>query len=195
MAAYTIAKNAQFNSIEISFQQKPDEAIRDALKALKFRWHSVKRVWYGYTTEEAARAAIEGKTTEKAEQPAKVEKANRYGVKVGDIFEASWGYDQTNVDFVQVVALVGEQSVRVRGVYPQMIEETGVSSMSADRTYKITNEILPARSCVFIKDTERGDLKRLNGDKANGVCIKLDSFAWAYKVEPGETKVYESWYA
>lgn len=195
MAAYTIAKNAQFNSIEISFQQKPDEAIREALKALKFRWHSIKRVWYGYTTEEAARAAIEGKATEKAEQPAKVEKANKYGVKVGDIFEASWGYDQTNVDFFQVVALCGEQSVRVRGVQPQMIEEAGISFMSADRTYKITNEILPAVSSVFIKDTEKGDLKRLNDDRANGVSFKLDSFAWAYKVEGDKIKCYESWYA
>lgn len=56
--SYTISKNAQFNSIEISFDGKPSEAIRDALKALKFRWHSVKKVWYGYTTEEEARAAI-----------------------------------------------------------------------------------------------------------------------------------------
>lgn len=56
---YTITANAAYNSIEISFDSKPNEAIRDALKALRFRWHSVKRVWYGYATEAAAREAIE----------------------------------------------------------------------------------------------------------------------------------------
>ena len=56
---YTIRKNAQFNSLEITFNGKPSEAVRNALKALRFRWHSAKKVWYGYATEEAVRAAIE----------------------------------------------------------------------------------------------------------------------------------------
>ena len=66
---YTITKNPAFNSIEITFDGKPAEAVRDALKALRFRWHNVKRVWYGYTDEETARAAIEGKNG--AQKPAK----------------------------------------------------------------------------------------------------------------------------
>lgn len=57
---YTITKNEQFNSLEINFNGKPSAAIRDALKALKFRWHGVKKVWYGYTDEETARKAIDG---------------------------------------------------------------------------------------------------------------------------------------
>ena len=69
---YTITKNEQFNSLEISFDGKPAQEVRDALKALKFRWHSQKRVWYGYSTEEAARAAIEGKPAEQT--PSKAEK-------------------------------------------------------------------------------------------------------------------------
>lgn len=68
---YTITANPAFNSLEIAFDGKPAQEVRDALKALKFRWHSQKKVWYGYTTEEAARAAIEGKPAEKeAEKPA-----------------------------------------------------------------------------------------------------------------------------
>ena len=57
---YTITANPAFNSIEISFDGKPAQEVRDALKALKFRWHSVKRVWYGYADEATARAAIDG---------------------------------------------------------------------------------------------------------------------------------------
>lgn len=59
--SYTISKNQQFNSLEITFDSKPADTIREALKALKFRWHSVKKCWYGYTDEGTARAAIEGK--------------------------------------------------------------------------------------------------------------------------------------
>ena len=54
---YTISRNDQFNSLEIAFDGKPCEAIRDALKALRFRWHGVRRVWYGYADEQTTRAA------------------------------------------------------------------------------------------------------------------------------------------
>lgn len=41
---YTMTKNAEFGSLEITFDGKPCEAIRDALKALRFRWHGMRRV-------------------------------------------------------------------------------------------------------------------------------------------------------
>lgn len=66
---YTITRNNDFNSVEIQFTGKPSEAVRDALKALRFRWHSVKKVWYGYATEDAAREAIVNAEQTKAEQP------------------------------------------------------------------------------------------------------------------------------
>nr|DAH86433.1 MAG TPA: Large polyvalent protein associated domain 29 [Caudoviricetes sp.] len=56
---YTIAKNNQFNSIEINFSGKPCEAIRSALKNIGFRWHSVRRIWYGYADEQTTKNAIE----------------------------------------------------------------------------------------------------------------------------------------
>ena len=57
---YTITNNTKFNSLEITFDGKPSEAVRDALKGLRFRWHGQKKVWYGYASEKAVRAAIEG---------------------------------------------------------------------------------------------------------------------------------------
>jgi hypothetical protein len=67
---YNIKRNEAFNSLEITFDGKPSEAVRDALKALRFRWHGVKKLWYGYTDEETARAAIEG--ADKTEEAAPV---------------------------------------------------------------------------------------------------------------------------
>ena len=39
--------------------------------------------------------------------------APAHGVKVGDVFTSSWGYDQTNVDFYKVVSLRGKTMVEV----------------------------------------------------------------------------------
>lgn len=55
---YTITKNAQFNSLEIAFDGKPSDEIRNALKSLKFRWHNAKKVWYGYAEKDAVEEAI-----------------------------------------------------------------------------------------------------------------------------------------
>lgn len=67
---YEIRQNAQYNSLEIYFEGKPSEAVRDALTSNKFRWHSVKRCWYGYGSEESIAAAITGASTD--EEPATV---------------------------------------------------------------------------------------------------------------------------
>ena len=67
---YEIRQNPQFNSLEIYFEGKPSEAVRNVLKSSKFRWHSVKRCWYGYGSEESIASAITGASTE--EEPATV---------------------------------------------------------------------------------------------------------------------------
>lgn len=170
---FTITANAAYNSIEISFDSKPSEAAA------------------GNAPQKAAQKATAA--------PKKAEAVNRYGVKVGDLFRASWGYEQTNNDFFQVVELVGASSVRVREVYPEIVSTKAVSSMSEDRTIKVSREMLPAAPrSVFIKDQERGDLKRLKSYAADGVSnpqFNLSSFADAYYCTPGaDLTVYESWY-
>lgn len=121
-------------------------------------------------------------------------------IKIGDIFSASWGYDQTNVDFFQVVEIVGKCSVRIRQVHPEIVKDEACGPMCADRTYKFPTDgtLLPPCRGVFIKDTQRGDVKRVQtpsyGNK-DQPYIKLSSFAWAYPEKPGLTKHYESWYA
>lgn len=47
-------------------------------------------------------------------------------VKVGDIYYASWGYDQTNIDFFEVVGLSKSgQSVRLRAVQSRRVGSNG----------------------------------------------------------------------
>lgn len=198
---YTINPNDTFKSIEITFDEKPSEAVREVLKGMRFRWHSVKKVWYGYKTAEEVKTAIDNAVkgiTTKATKTVKktAEKVNKYGVKVGDVFHMSWGYEQTNADFFQVVALCGDSSVRVVEVNPEIIDRKPTCSMAEDRTYRITSEPMSVDTrSIFIKDCEKGDIKRLNvGCFADGVPYIKVSDHFAHKVSNGNYTTYVSWY-
>ena len=63
---FTITDNVEHGSLEISFDGKPSEEVRHVLKENKFRWHKVKKVWFGYadrqTITDALHAAYESET-------------------------------------------------------------------------------------------------------------------------------------
>lgn len=179
----TITTNTEHNGIEISFEGKPAASTRDALKKIGFRWHNARRIWYAKNTPERlelARAITDGAeyadnvlSQEQAEKrPAYGKVAvNKYGVRVGDLYRISWGWEQTNVNFFQVVELVGKSSVRIREVYPEIVEEEAVSSMAVDRRYRIPDpgEILPpADRSSFVENQEKGDLHRVQVSKYGG---------------------------
>lgn len=198
--SYEIRHNNQFNSLEIIFDGIPAQATREALKALKFRWHAVKKLWYGFAEEEAIKSLLDGESGPAKTTPAptkkKTEKVNKYGVKVGDIFCSSWGYEQTNVDFYQVIALAGTESVRVIGVNPKIVKTDACSPMSGHYTYKITRDLLPDNNSWMIKDHVKGDLKRIKSYAADGVSNPVFDIRGdcACLCEPGERTEYVSWY-
>lgn len=209
--AATMTLNSALNGIEITFPEKPSQNTLTALKTNGFRWHGKKKVWYAKQTPErltVAQEITDGKEITIAAEntgkptPKTKEKKNVFGVKVGDIFSASWGYEQTNNNFFQVIALVGEKSVRVREVNPPIVSREATCGMAEDRVYKITKEILPpAEYSVFIKDQKNGDLKRIkpgyykDPEEAKKHCyFDLSSCASAYKCNGETKKVYDSWY-
>ena len=53
------------------------------------------------------------------------ETVNKYGVKVGDVFYESWGYEQTNIDFWEVVKLRGKTQVVLRAISSKVVETLG----------------------------------------------------------------------
>ena len=192
--------NEEKNGVEVKFDSKPNAGTLDTLKSNGFKWNPKKKVWYAKQTPERielAKALAENTEPETTTAEPKT-KRNKFGVVVGDIFSSSWGYEQTNNNFFQVVQLVGESSVRVVEVQPETIKSEAVSSMAEDRTYKITRDFLPAkRSSIFIKDQVKGDLKRLKSYQADGVSkpqFYLTSYADAYYCEPGNMTTYNSWY-
>lgn len=218
--------NEELNGIEIYFAVYPLKGTRETLKKEGFRWNHKKGCWYakqGIITNSTADVMIEtsikeyeaiaARTGEKVERiqkveaedkPAKAKKpaakkaepVNKYGVKVGDFFNISWGYEQTNVNWFQVVELVGAVSVRVKEVYPDYESDRAFTAMSEDRIYKLDrSKLAPVRSNgIFIKDSEHGDLKKVQLSKWDGKpYIKIGDY-YANRIEGDACKEYVSWY-
>ena len=181
--------------------------VKESLKALGGRFNGRLTCGAGWIFSAKKRPELEAllaggeitKSTIKKESQ-KAEKTNKFGVKVGDIFRMTWGYDQTNNDFFQVIELVGANSVRVRECYPTMLESRAISGMSEDRVFSIpkNGELCKyPESSIFIKDQQKGDLKHLKTWAADGVSdphIKIDNDI-AHFCAGDTIKVYESWYA
>lgn len=80
--------------------QKPDFHVR--FRTLAYRAEYI--IDYIEGRRRRAEAIAERKVT--AKQP--------HTLKLGDILEASWGYDQTNIDFYEVTRLIGTTMVEIR---------------------------------------------------------------------------------
>lgn len=84
------------------------------------------------TEDRRARFVSEWVSTQRAALARRAErraarKAATHELEVGDIVYTSWGYEQTNVDFYQVVRVVSAKTVEVRQV-AQQTTETGFMS-------------------------------------------------------------------
>lgn len=99
---------------------------------------------------------------------ARVEANRAANVAVGDIFQASWGYDQTNIDYYQVVA--------VRG---QMMDVREIGCVSETTGYE-------QGVCVPAPNNFVGERVRRVRVQASGSSIyfRVNSFSNAYRIEP-----------
>lgn len=86
-------------------------------------------------------------------------------LKVRDVLRCSWGYDQTNIDYYQVVALFGKRGVVIRKI----------ACESVDTAFMQGN-------CVPAIDQFIGEpMRKQVSDNAS---VRIYEFASAYKMEP-----------
>lgn len=166
-----LKENKEAKGLEIYFKEKPNYSIIKKLKELGFRWHNKKLCWY------IKKALLEnGKT---------VKKENILGVKVGDVFCASWGYEQTNLSFYVVTKLKGSQFVYLKECYLEKSYEKydGYNGMARDVAFDTKK--------VHIKDDTEELLKKVKGTKED-VYIVIEDYKIARKYYGEE--LYESWY-
>jgi hypothetical protein len=101
-------------------------------------------------------------------------------VPIGAVFCWSWGYDQTNVDYYQVVGLT-RCGVRVRPIAAERVPGSG-GQMSC--------RVRPARDHFISEKVETKRVGRTN----RGDYYLAKPYGWCDLVKDGETE-YCSWYA
>lgn len=167
-----IVTNEEKQGEEIYFENKPDYEVLRILKSNGYRWHNQKKCWYkklNYTGT-------------------KKQKENYLNVKVGDVFHYSWGYEQTNVNYFQVVALKGTKQVVIREIAYKITETTWLDS------YKVKackNAFL--EKSQFIKDNMIGAVKQVKGLKNGTIYINIESFGFC-SLWDGKDDIMTSYY-
>lgn len=108
-------------------------------------------------------ASLEAKAKAKADRNVDVK------VDVGDVFKCSWGYDQTQIDYYQVVRVVGARSVEIRKIGALAWDE---GPMHGRCVPDVDNFIGPPM------------VKRLKSAGREGAAVRIHSFANAYRMDP-----------
>jgi hypothetical protein len=107
--------------------------------------------------------------------------AAKHNLKAGDLLISSWGYDQTNVDFYEVVG-VSASMIRIRkrnSEIKPVLAPGGGSTMSGT--------ISPADGFASEEVLSRR-VNPLGG-------VKIESYAYAYAWDWDQKPKYCSWYA
>tara|TARA_Y100000593_G_scaffold92335_1_gene183590 strand:+ start:6765 stop:7406 length:642 start_codon:yes stop_codon:yes gene_type:complete len=150
--------------------------------------------YYGWPTEEKRQKYIQERllAVELSETNKKVvaarKKAAKHPYKVGDILTGSWGYDQTNVDMYQVVAVKGK-AIEIRAICQAMVEgSTGPTGMSCD--------VVPIKD-VFLEGSKTlrkiPQVNIVGADDKECWYVKMASY-YSLRLWDGKPK-YNSWYA
>lgn len=117
-------------------------------------------------------AEFDKKEKEARKQRQEAEAAN---LQVGDVFVSCWGYEQTNVDFYQIVEKKTNKTATVRKIACVSVKETGWAS-----------DMVKAAKDSFIGEPFK---VRLQGDYFN-----MSSYKGAKKVYNENETFHRSWY-
>jgi len=129
--------------------------------------------------EERIKAELDARAAygEQKKKRAEERLAYRHDYKLGDILHTSWGYDQTNIEFFQVVAVPSDKSITVREIAQRHTDKPTGNDMAA-YTMPVPGDFIGAAVT-----------KRVSPSGS----IKFASYRHAWKWDGRER--YCSWYA
>lgn len=170
------------------------------LLALCYVGKSVKPAfYYRYRTIEQLYESVKNRLAnydsnfrEKAERAAKMkELSQKFDVKnhlkIGDIICNSWGYDQTNIEFYQVVGFVGHTKIHIKELQQESISKDGYSDMSCF--------VKPLKDAFYSKGDEFTlTCKASEGAPHFRICCPGGHSYYYFHVWSGREE-YKSWYA
>ena len=118
--------------------------------------------------------------------------AYQHDVQVGDIFRASWGYDQTNIDYYQVVSLIGQHMAEVREIGQQGEETAYMQGNCVPAPGQWATESDSSDAGLAYK-AEHGHYRqipkpsrrvKIQGAGSNAPCFSVTSYCHAYRETP-----------
>ncbi len=111
-------------------------------------------------------------------------------VTVGDIFCCSWGYDQTNIDYYEAVAVSKTGRVKIRMIEAQRIDSTKSTDVLApvpgayisDATgYKVPNfYMMGGEENCFITINSYSTASRVARNEHEALTVTHHQTAWGY---------------
>ena len=162
----------------IGKQSKPDKYLayksrESANTAIEAFFDNLVRV-YEYKRQEKERQKL-------ARQAAKA----KFEGKIGSVFVASWGYDQTNVDAYQITARVNNQTVEVVEIGFEEVESQGFAAMSEKiKPLPVSAEKAAKMPKLLARITAKNSIQVANKRSAGNADL------WN-----GTEVYYHSWYA
>lgn len=166
-------------------------ASADHLSAIAYHGTGRKAIWfYRFLNEQSFMDRVNGffqsmkANQERIELRQKEKKEFITALKPGDILYTSWGYDQTNVDFYQVINVLGRCTVTIREIASELTEPEG-SFMQGSR--------MPLKD-QFLKDSPemKKRVNALGSGFQDREYITMTSYSSAYPWD-GKPK-FCSWY-
>lgn len=176
----TLSRVAPVGSTKLDTDPRVDAyiyKIASGFVAMVYAGRSVRPTFhYRYKDEDSARRAalnyvkVYCEARDARDSAIKARRAERtqpHTLNIGDILYCMWGYDQTNVDFIQVTKLIGKTMVEYRHIRESVTSE-----------YPGTDSVLPIKD-GFVPDTGyRGGTHKARVDGSSN-SIRLYSFASA----------------
>ncbi len=103
-------------------------------------------------------------------------------IQIGDLFSSSWGYDQTNVDFYEVVRKTAKM-IELREIGSRIEADQGPMSGTAYARPEVKGPSIGLRRPTF---TYAG---------CNGCYVRIDNVSSASRMPDPKAGKYVSWYA
>ncbi len=185
----TVTKTVRMTNGDVATVDRP--AVTCFVSTPKGKYSKEKVVFnYYFKTEESREQYIANFITneERSELAANERKAAKMKAQeelvnpfsVGQVLYDSWGYEQTNIDFFQIVE-VGKKSVKIRPISQKLVKEAGW----------LCEYVAPAVD-VFTGEAKTKVLKVCVGDQTGRVTVRVSGLMIYTK---GEEGIYQSHYA
>lgn len=159
---FTITDNAEHGSLEIKFDSKPSAEVIHALKENKFRWHKVKKLWFGFADREtitnALHTAYEADNAQEAE-PVQVTAKDQYD-GISDALQNANVFYNGGLEFkVEMVGGAGYNATikRKSDGYVTNARNTLFSSMFATRAEAVSDLVEVARNNKLLGNSQAAE--------------------------------------